>query len=160
PVAAHEFLVVLAAESSYRADRAARVARLLGGLCFTGAGKHFVQYRDSASPLGYDTSGLLVDPGDFVLYADSFTQAYARAAELSFAQLLFRLQLLRVPGRIRLGDAETLFITAPRGLGQALLRYLWRNGVTCEALQCDPDAATATAFGRRTGNWLLRVADL
>src|SRR5262249_22894058 len=75
PVAAHELLLIFGIDSSYAADRAARVARLLGGLAFTGASKHFVQYRDEASPLGYDVAEM-VEGGDFVLYAESFTQAY------------------------------------------------------------------------------------
>jgi hypothetical protein len=46
PLMAREFLVAFAAPSSYLVDRAARIATLLGGLCFTGSGKHFVKYRD------------------------------------------------------------------------------------------------------------------
>src|SRR5262249_2290869 len=60
-----EFLVLFHATSSYLLDRSARIAQLLGGLCFTGSGKHFVQYRDSASPLGYDTDALYTEPADF-----------------------------------------------------------------------------------------------
>src|SRR5262245_17296175 len=37
-------------------DAVARAARLAGGQCFTGGGRHFVQYRDAAAPLGYDAT--------------------------------------------------------------------------------------------------------
>jgi len=158
PVAAHELLVVLAVDSSYAADRAARVARLLGGLCFTGAGKHFVQYRDESSPLGYDVAEVTQQSGDFVLYGDAFTQAYARAEEVSFAQLLFRLQLIQVPGPPEVGDAEFLYVAARRGLGQALLRYLWRNRVACEAAFCDPPEGSA--FREQNALWIVRVRGL
>src|SRR5207253_8132361 len=40
--------------ASYLMDRAARAARLCGGLAFTGSGKHFVKCRDERAPFGYD----------------------------------------------------------------------------------------------------------
>src|ERR1700761_93978 len=70
PLLAREFLVLFAASSSYLVDRAARIAGLLGGLSFTGSGKHFVKYRDGKSPLGYDATSLWNEPADFALYAD------------------------------------------------------------------------------------------
>ena len=42
------------AVSSYAGDRAARLARLVGGAIYTGTRKHFVKYRDDRSPYGYD----------------------------------------------------------------------------------------------------------
>ena len=36
------------------ADSVAAVATLMGGLTFTGSAKHFVKFRDSRAPLGYD----------------------------------------------------------------------------------------------------------
>src|SRR4051812_5638027 len=58
PLGSREFLILFHAASSYLVDRAARIATLLGGLTFTGSGKHFVKYRDEASPLGYDVTEL------------------------------------------------------------------------------------------------------
>jgi hypothetical protein len=91
PLQSREFLVLFHASSSYLCDRAARIARLFGGLAFTGSGKHFVKYRDDAAPLGYDIGALHADPADFVLYGDTFTQGYARVKDLPFEQLVHRL---------------------------------------------------------------------
>ena len=158
PVAAHELLVVFAAESSYRADRAARAARLCGGLSFTGAGKHFVQYRDEASPLGYDTAEISAAEADVVLYGRDFTQAYGRVEELLLSQLVFRLELIRQAGPPDVEDVEFLYLGAERGLGQALVRYLWRNRVRCEATLCEPPEGSAFQTARAL--WVLRVQSL
>src|SRR5581483_10130494 len=69
PLQSRELLVLFHATSSYLMDRAGRIAGLFGGLAFTGSGKHYVKYRDGASPLGYDIAALHGDPADFVLYA-------------------------------------------------------------------------------------------
>ena len=84
------FLVEFHAESSYLLDRAARVAALLGALCFTGSGKHLVKYRDAASPLGYDVDAVLPETGgagDFVVYAESFTQPLRKVREIGRAHV-------------------------------------------------------------------------
>ncbi len=49
-----EIVVQIPAVSSYAADRAARLRRLVGGAIYTGTSKHFVKYRDDRSPYGYD----------------------------------------------------------------------------------------------------------
>ena len=49
-----EIVVQIPAVSSYAADRAARLCRLVGGAIYTGTAKHFVKYRDDRSPYGYD----------------------------------------------------------------------------------------------------------
>src|SRR5438552_732443 len=53
-----EAVVFLPASSSsvQVGDAVARAARLAGGQCFTGSGRHFVQFRDAAAPLGYDAT--------------------------------------------------------------------------------------------------------
>ena len=158
PVAAHELLVTFAAESSYRCDRAARVARLLGGLVFTGSAKHFVQYRDEASPLGYDVAEVAPDDADFILYAANFTQAYQRTDEVLFRDLIFRLQLVAEPGTPDLSDAEFIYLSARRGLGPSLLRYLWRSRVECAATVCEPPAQSA--FGEQASMWMIRLPKL
>jgi hypothetical protein len=58
PLKTRELMLSMQAESSYRMDRIASVARLAGGLVFTGTSRHFVKYRDAASPLGYDVQEL------------------------------------------------------------------------------------------------------
>src|SRR4029079_10846866 len=49
-----EIVIQIPAVSSYAADRAARLARLVGGAIYTGTAKHFVKFRDDRSPYGYD----------------------------------------------------------------------------------------------------------
>src|SRR5262249_31682641 len=110
-----------------------------------------------ASPLGYDVAEM-VEGGDFVLYAESFTQAYARAEEIPFGQLLFRLQLQATAGPPDLSGAEFLYLATRRGLGPALLRFLCRSRVPCEACFCEPPPGSA--FEAREARWMVRVAAL
>ena len=84
--------------TSSTAPRASR--RSSAGSRFTGSGKHFVKYRDTASPLGYDATALYAEPADFVLYSDTFTQGYQRVKDVEFAQLVFRLSPRRLPGDV------------------------------------------------------------
>ena len=69
-----EIALEIAAESSDRMDRAADVARLVGGFTFTGTSRHFVQYRDAAAPFGYDAPELLATDARLALYHERFTQ--------------------------------------------------------------------------------------
>lgn len=164
PLMSREFLVLYAASTSYLVDRCSRIATLLGGLSFTGSGKHFVKYRDSAAPLGYDATALWGEPADFVLYAETFTQGYQRVKDVEFAQLLFNLSPRRLPGAPAddLQDRELLWIGARTGLGRALLTYLWRNRVRAEAALVEAAATEqgAGSFGQRTAFLLARVHEL
>jgi hypothetical protein len=164
PLQAREFLVSFAAPSSYLVDRAARIATLLGGLSFTGSGKHFVKYRDPQSPLGYDATALQSEPADFVLYADTFTQGYQRVKDVPFEQLVFRLSPRRLPGAPAddMHDRELLWLTVRPGLARALLTYLWRNRVRAEATSVTPAATAAGAgsFGQGAAFLLARVHEL
>lgn len=146
-----ELLILLHASSSYLLDRCARVAALLSGLCCTGAGRHFVKYRDRASPLGYDSDELYGEASgsaadfvvDFVIYGDAFVQAYSRVREVPFAQLLHRLAAQPVPGGLlhdsQGAERDVLYLTVRRGLCDAVFTYLWRNRV--KALAAFVDAA-------------------
>lgn len=128
PLRTREMLVLMNADSSYRMDRVASLARLVGGMVFTGTSRHFVQYRDAASPLGYDVAELLDEPADLIVYAESFRQVYSFEREIPFRTLVLRLDLRRVapvPDRIR----PRLWATAEVGIGQALVGYLARWGV-------------------------------
>ncbi len=127
-----EIMLSVQAESSYRMDRIAGVAKLAGGLVFTGTSRHFVKYRDPASPLGYDVAELLDEAADLVLYHDSFQQAYAYEREISFRDLVLKLTPHRVPPG---GDPipDRLFATAEVGIGGALVGYLFRWRVTARA---------------------------
>lgn len=138
-----ELLILLHASSSYLLDRCARVAALLSGLCCTGAGRHFVKYRDRASPLGYDSDELYGEASDFVIYGEAFVQAYSRVREVPFAQLLHRLAAQPVPGGLlhdcQGAERDVLYLTVRRGLCDAVFTYLWRNRV--KALAAFVDAA-------------------
>src|SRR5688500_6865990 len=131
-----EMVLRIPAVSSYAADRAARLARLVGGSIYTGTAKHFVKYRDDRSPYGYDAVeiGALPAGAELMVHGDDFTQTYAREGELSLARLLFRLSLRRVPGAQRLSpeDRADLVLAVARGLGDGVIRYLWRNKVDGE----------------------------
>src|SRR5690606_21533429 len=84
PLKTREILLSCGSESGYRMDRVASVAKLAGGLVFTGTARHFVKYRDAASPLGYDVEEILDERADVILYHDSFRQAYAYDREIAF----------------------------------------------------------------------------
>ena len=155
PAGGRQFLVLYPAASSYLADRAARIAALLGGLAFTGSGKHFVRYRDSRSPLGYDVAQLSTEVGDFLLYDREFSLALHRTREVAFAQLVFRLSPRALPG---LQDPELdrgrVWVLAREGLARPLLGYLWRNRVRAAAAAIEANAPGDAAFAARP-RWLL-----
>lgn len=132
PLKTREIMLSVNAESSYRMDRVAGVAKLAGGLVFTGTQRHFVKYRDSASPLGYDVVDLLDRPADVVLYHDTFQQAYSFDRDIELKDLVFKLQPFRVPPRERT-TPERLFATAEVGVGGALISYLFRWQVPARA---------------------------
>ncbi len=75
PLKSKEFIVLLPVSNSHMADGIAAVSTLMGGLTFTGSSKHFVKFRDSRAPLGYDVDSLHGGRGDYILY---------EIAELSF----------------------------------------------------------------------------
>lgn len=125
PLRTRELLVLLAAESSYRMDRVAAIARLAGGLVFTGTSRHFVKYRDAASPLGYDVSELFDQPADAIVYADSFRQVYTFEREIPFRELVLKLEPHRAPPGEKTSTSR-LWATAEIGIGHALVGYLFR----------------------------------
>ncbi len=94
-----EIVIQIPAVSSYAADRAARLSRLVGGAIYTGTAKHFVKYRDDRSPYGYDAVDIGAMPAstDFMVHGDEFAQAYVKEGELPFAKLLFRLSIRKIP---------------------------------------------------------------
>lgn len=136
PLQSREMLVRFPASSSYTMDRAARCARLAGGALYTGTAKHFVKYRDDRSPYGYDAVDIhaLPEGADLMLHGFDFIQTYTQEGQLAFDKLLFRLSLRRVPGAGKLRPpqsddrADLLLVVAP-GLGQGIIRYLWRNRI-------------------------------
>src|SRR5208282_3901851 len=88
-----EITFVFAAESSDRMDSIAETARLIGGFTFTGASRHFVQYRDAGAPFGYDAGQLLATDAPLAFYHDRFTQTYEEGRSIDLRALLLRLML-------------------------------------------------------------------
>ena len=130
-----ELLFSIDAESSYRMDRVASIAKLAGGMVFTGTQQHFVQYRDAASPLGYDIAELVPATGadEQVLYADSFEQAYTTERELRFRDLLLKLSPHRSPTIALERATERCWVSAEVGVGHALVGYLFRWQIDARA---------------------------
>jgi len=151
-----EIVIQIPAVSSYAADRAARLARLVGGAIYTGTAKHFVKYRDDRSPYGYDAVDIGAMPAqtDFMVHGDEFAQGYIREGELPFQRLLFRLSIRKLPGGDQL-DAEDrgdLYLAVARGLADGIIRYLWRNRVEAQAGLFTPGrGAMASAFDDHSG---------
>jgi hypothetical protein len=163
PLASRELVVRIPAVSSYTCDRAARLAKLVGGSAFTGTTKHFVKYRDDRSPYGYDAVDVGAVPAgsDFVLHGDELSQSYAIEGELPLARLVFRLSVRQVPGARRLGPdgRAELLLAVQRGLGDGLIRYLWRNRIDAEVGLVSPQSASA--FEEQGKSYLLfRVRNL
>ncbi|MDQ3037377.1 MAG: hypothetical protein M3Y87_33590 [Myxococcota bacterium] len=126
PLRTRELLVLLGAESSYRMDRVAAVARLAGGLVFTGTARHYVKYRDAASPLGYDVAELFDQAADAIVYHDSFRQVYTFERELPFRELVLKLEPFRAPPGEGRAAPSRLWVSTEIGVGHALIGYLFR----------------------------------
>lgn len=160
-----EIVVQIPAVSSYAADRAARLCRLVGGAIYTGTSKHFVKYRDDRSPYGYDAVdiGAMAGGTDFMVHGDEFAQGYVREGDLPFQRLLFRLSIRKLPGGDQL-DAEDrgeIYLAVARGLADGIIRYLWRNRVEAQAGLFTP--GTTSAFddqARDRGYMLMRARAL
>jgi hypothetical protein len=136
PLGSREFIVQLPVSGSHGADSLASVAALMGGLTFTGSAKHFVKYRDSRSPLGYDVDSLYAGQGEFILYDVDFVQAYDHEREVPFAQLALNLSLQRVrDDALQPGDQALLRVVP--GLWRAVVSYLHRNNCACEVAACE-----------------------
>lgn len=125
PLRTKEVLVILAADSSYRMDRIAAVARLAGGEVFTGTSRHFVKYRDATAPLGYDVVELVESNANVVLHHDTWRQSYTFEREIPFRDLVLKLQPYSIPPRERATPARVL-VAAEVGLGHAIVGYLFR----------------------------------
>lgn len=159
-------LVMLSLPSATLGDAVARAARLAGGQCFVGGGKHFVQHRDARGPLGYDVLRLEAAPDtvSVVLYGADQTWAYAIENEIPFDKLLLTLDLRREARLLPIEPGQdTFLLTVRRGLGPLLLEYLHRAHAKHPALRvsaalCEPPAESA--FRRDPAFWLLRLAEV
>ncbi|MCC6995614.1 MAG: hypothetical protein IT370_13475 [Deltaproteobacteria bacterium] len=147
--------------SSYLMDRAARAARLAGGLAFTGASKHFVKCRDDRAPFGYDAEVAASARGDFILYGDDFTSAFLKQGEVAFSQLLLGLELSLNPAGAPddLDESPTLYLAVALGLGENMVRYLVRSRVAAEVALVTPKSE-GTFRADRGGFLLVRAREL
>jgi hypothetical protein len=155
-VGAHEITFEAAAESSDRMDRLAETARLVGGLTFTGTARHFVRYRDSAAPFGYDARELIASGASFALYHEASSQAYDVLRDVDLRDLLLR--LMPRPDRSTASAGGPRVLVAEDGLGPALAHYLFRSEVAGEVgvAEWPPASPLDDAPIRR---WIFRVAD-
>lgn len=159
-----EIAIQIPALSSYAADRAARLARLVGGAIYTGTAKHYVKYRDDRSPYGYDAVDIGPLPGavDFMVHGDEFAQRYTREGDVAFERLLFRLSIRKVPGATTLSsdDRAELLVAVAHGLADGMIRYLWRNRVAASAGVFTPRVTSAFEDSRDRGYMVIRVRHL
>lgn len=130
PLKTRELLLRVDADSSYRMDRIAGLAKLTGGLVFTGSSHHFVRYRDAAAPLGYDVEALSDAPGELHLYDLTFAQTYELERSLDLRAIVLQLDLLhrgfKAPGPSGPTPSSELYVTAEQGVAHALIGYLFR----------------------------------
>lgn len=165
PLRSREMLVRFPATSSYAMDRASRCGQLVGGSTFTGTGKHYVKYRDDRSPYGYDATEIKALPpnANCMLHGDDFTQSYEKEGEIGFDRMLFRLSLRRIPGadRLRADERQELVLVIARGLGEGVIRYLWRNRVDGEIGLVRPRGESEfDELGRPRSYLIARVNDI
>ncbi len=160
PLGLREMLLLVPAPSTEAADLIARAARTAGGQAGTGAGRHFVEYRDPRAPLGYDVGEVAREPGDFVFYGADQVVSYQAEGERSVLRLLLGLDLLRRPGASKgaADDTGAGYVTARRGLGARLCEYLFRAGVHARAALCEQTAESA--FGVAQVFWLFHIEEL
>jgi FtsH ternary system domain X7 len=148
-----EIVVQIPAVSSYAADRAARLCRLVGGAIYTGTAKHFDAVDIGTMPASTD----------FMVHGDEFAQGYVREGDLPFARLLFRLSIRKLPGGEHLDgeDRSDLLLAVARGLSEGIIRYLWRNRVEAQAGLFAPTSSSAfDDRSRDRGYMLIRVRAL
>jgi hypothetical protein len=152
-----EITLEFAAESSDRMDRLAETARLVGGFTFTGTARHFVQYRDSGAPFGYDATELLATDAALALYHDRFSQTYDIERTIELRPLVLRL-MPRVDPSTKLEPGMRV-VVAEQGLGPALVHYFVRSRVEGEVgvAEWPPDSAFDDAPVRR---WIFRLPEL
>ncbi|HLU68146.1 MAG TPA: hypothetical protein VKZ63_17805, partial [Kofleriaceae bacterium] len=124
-----------------------------------------VRYRDDRSPYGYDATDIQSLPAgaSFMVHGDGFTQVYSIERELPLDRLLFRLSRRRVPGGDRLGPDERreLHLVVAAGLGEGVIRYLWRNRIAARVGMVTPERKSAFEDGPQSrARLLFAVSDL
>jgi hypothetical protein len=152
-----EIAMSIAAESSDRMDRVAETTRLVGGFCFTGTSRHFVQYRDAGAPFGYDVRELLSTDAHYAIYHDKFTQVYDQDQPIGLRALLLRLMPHVDPSTH--DESGPRVILAEPGLGPALIHYFVRSRVEAEVGVAEWQSESEFDDGP-TRRYLFRLSDL
>jgi len=155
PLKSSELVVTMPVRNSHAADQVAAVAGLNGGITFTGTARHFVQFRDSRSPLGYDVLGLEAGAGDYVLYANDFVQSYTRTRKLPLDRLVMGLSLEEQHGDA-LVPGEEAVLRVEQGLWRPVMSYLHRYRRPCAVACCDA-RGPASGGGEPTRIYLMRT---
>jgi hypothetical protein len=153
---AREIVLEFPAESSDRMDRMAELARLVSGFTFTGTSRHFVQYRDSSAPFGYDAAELLTTDADLILYHDRFSQTYDLERRIELRSLLLR--LMPRPDPSSKAERGARILIAEQGLGPALVNYFVRSHV--EGDVCVVEWPPPSAFDAPIRRWFIRIPEL
>jgi hypothetical protein len=153
---AREIALDFAADSSDRMDRMAELARLVGGFTFTGTSRHFVQYRDSAAPFGYDATDLLSTDAALILYHDRFSQTYDLERRIELKSLLLRLMPRADPASLHARGPRV--VIAEQGLGPAALHYFVRSRVEGEV--CVAEWPAPSAYDGPVRRWVMRIPEL
>lgn len=167
-----EAIVLVPSGGTHLTDAVARAARTAGGQCFTGNGKHFVQYRDPRAPLGYDAVAVSQEAGELIFYGAESVIAYHVESELPLGNLLLRLSLQRQQGAAAAASAAgPLYLRARRGLGTLVAEYLYRaqflrvpagaggkvGGPPLRASAAFCEGPAEGAFQSSGGFWLFRL---
>ena len=159
--------IVLMPAAQALGDAVAQAARLAGGQVFTGAGKHFVQFRETRAPLGYDVEALSDGAGDLIFYGLEETVPYRIESELPLGNLLLRLSLVRLHGRASKLPEGTIYVTARRGLGTVVAGllhraagYLREGAETMHAAAALCESAAPSAFSSGASFWIFRIERL
>lgn len=154
-----ELVLLARASLPEAAETAAAFARQVGGQAFTGAGRHFVRFRDARAPLGYDVGTASAEAADLVLYDETQTLWLTSEDELALAPLVLRLSLRAEPtspeALERAARPARCFVIARPGLAPVLLSYLSQRGVSAQAAPVESPADD----GHPRSLWLFRVEE-
>jgi hypothetical protein len=154
PLGLREMLLLVPVPSTEAADLVARAARTAGGQAATGAGRHFVEYRDARAPLGYDVGEVARGPGDFVFYCADQVVTCQAEGERSLVRLLLGLELVRRPGGFRNASGEIVDCYATARIGRAPLRIPFPRGGEGKGGPVRPGGREHL----RPAHWLLAVS--
>ncbi len=136
------FLVSVPTTSSYTSDNMARIARLAGGVTFTGNKTHFVKYRDEKSPFGYDVPEINMQANAAFLLYDTTHEVFLTSSEdISLLSLITKLSPRQTKGKL-FSDG---FLAVRFGLADSVIRYLYRNRVAANVALVHPKSDSAFA---------------